>query len=286
MSKRFSVLTFAAWAQFCALIVVAIPAQAQLSAPGSVLEGAWWYLGEASPSGPVDIGPVDLSGVWTGRTARDLSQVTVPGDEMILTAYGYERYQTVDHAQDPNTFCLPPGPSRMVIRSHPTMFVQRPDVLVILSESQYTFRLIYTDGRDHPEYIQEYPEWTGHALGKWEGDTLVVDTVGINDRTWLDISGHEHSDQLHLTERFRLADPNTIEYTVTHTDPVFFVKPFTTMQTLQRVTAPDRIMSHACMDYERDVEHLQPTIGGSGLEQAVYQDENGNIIRPVAEPPE
>ena len=110
--------------------------------------------------------------------------------------------------------------------------------------------------------------------------------MGINDRTWLDISGHEHSDQLHLTERFRLADPNTIEYTVTHTDPVFFVKPFTTMQTLQRVTAPDRIMSHACMDYERDVEHLQPTIGGSGLEQAVYQDENGNIIRPVAEPPE
>lgn len=164
------------------------------------------------------------------------------------------------------------------------MFVQRPDVFVILSESQYTFRLIYMDGRDHPEYLDEYPEWTGHALGRWEGDTLVVDTVGIDDRTWLDSSGHEHSDQLRLTERFRLADQNTIEYTVTHTDPVFFVKPFTTRQTLQRVTAPDRIMSHACMDNERDIEHLQPTIGGDGLDRAVYQDENGNIVRPALEP--
>jgi hypothetical protein len=284
MSKRFRIPIFGALAHLSIVALLAIPALAQSGTPGSGLEGAWWFLGEAPPSGPLDMGTADLTGVWSGRAANDLSTATLPGEELILTAYGYERYQTVDHAQDPNTFCLPPGPSRMMIRAHPTMIVQRPDVVVVLSESQYTFRLIYTDGRAHPDYIDEYPEWTGHAVGRWEGDTLVVDTVGIHDRTWLDSSGHEHSDQLHLTERLRLADPNTLEYTVTYSDPVFFVKPFTTRQTLQRVTAPDRILSHACADNERDIEHLQPTIGGNGLARAVYQDENGNIVRPEPEP--
>lgn len=263
MEKRFPISIIAAVAMFDVLIVAMTPAAAQSRRTQPKAEGAWWYKGEAPPPGSPD-----LTGVWQGRSTDDLSQDTLPGQEMILTPYGYERYKTVDHSKDPNTLCLPPGPARLVTRSHPTMIVQRPDVVVVLSESQYTFRLIYTDGRGHPEEVYEYPEWNGSAVGKWEGDTLVVDTAAIDDRTWIDTSGHEHSDQLHLTERFRLADPNTLEYTVTYTDPVFFVKPFTVRKTLRRVTAPDRIMSHSCLENEKDLDHLVPTIGGTGLDKA------------------
>lgn len=227
--------------------------------------GAWWHRGDTPPEGAVD-----LSGVWAGQTSGDLSKSTLPGEEMILTRYGYERYATVDHARDPNTFCLPPGPARMIMMAHPFMIVQRPDVVTILQESQRTFRIVYTDGRDHPEDVFDYPEWMGSSIGRWEGDTLVVETIAIDERTWLDTSGHEHSDQLRMTERFSLIDQNTIEHLVTYEDPVFFARPFTTRRTFERQIG-DRIMNHSCHENERDIEHLVPTIGGSGLEDAIVE---------------
>ena len=151
---------------------------------------------------------------------------------------------------------------------HPAMIVQRPDVVAILSESQRVFRIIYTDGRTHPPEVYDYPEWMGSSIGKWEGNTLVVDTVSINDRTWIDTSGHEHSNKLHLTERFRMAEPNVLEHVVTYDDPVFFVKPFTTKRTFKRQIG-DRIMDHSCVENEKDVEYMLPTIGGTGLSDAL-----------------
>ncbi len=222
-------------------------------------EGAWWHRGTPHPPGKHP----DLTGVWFGGSSADLSKTVLPGQEMILTPYGAERYRTVDHAKDPNTLCLPPGPARMIMMIHPAMIIQRDDVVAILSESQRVFRLIYTDGRGHPEDVYDYPEWMGSSIGKWEGDTLVVDTVSIKDRTWLDTSGHEHSDKLKMTERYRLADPNTLEHIVTYEDPVFFVKPFTTKRLFKRQIG-DRIMDHSCLENEKDVQHLVPTIGDDG----------------------
>ena len=146
---------------------------------------------------------------------------------------------------------------------HPTMLVQRPDMVLFLSESQNVFRMIYTDGRPHPEDVYDYPEWAGNSIGHWEGDTLVVDTVSIKDRTWLDTAGHEHSDKLKMTEKFRLADRNTLEMIVTYDDPVFFVKPFTTKR-LHKRQIGDRIFSHSCLENEKDSEHLVPTLGDAG----------------------
>jgi hypothetical protein len=100
-------------------------------------------------------------------------------------------------------------------------------------------------------------------MGHWEGDALVADTVAIKDRTWLDTSGHEHSDKLKMTERYRLLDQNTLEMVVTYDDPVFFVKPFTTRRLSKRQIG-DRIMDHACMENEKDVKSLVPTIGDQG----------------------
>jgi hypothetical protein len=223
--------------------------------------GAWWYTGATPP--PLLGGHPDMTGVWLSGSSADLSKVTIPGQPMILTPYGAERYRTVDHAKDPNTQCLPPGPARMIMMLHPTMLVQRPDMVLFLSESQNVFRIIYTDGRPHPEDVHDYPEWAGNSIGHWEGDTLVVDTVAIKDRTWLDTSGHEHSDKLKLTEKFRLIDRNTLEMLVTYEDPVFFEKPFTTRRLTKRQIG-DRIFSHSCLENEKDLEHLVPTLGDAG----------------------
>ena len=223
--------------------------------------GAWWYTGETPPQ-MLD-GHPDMTGVWFGDASGDLSKTTLPGQDLILTPYGKQRYDTVDHSKDPNTRCLPPGPARMIMMRHPAMIVQRPDLVTILTESQRTFRLIYTDGRGHPEDVYDYPEWMGSSIGHWEGDTLVVDTVSINERGWLDTSGHEHSDKLKMTERFRLADRNTLEHIVTYADPVFFTKPFTTRKTFKRQIG-DRILDHSCLENEKDIENLVPTLGDAG----------------------
>ena len=245
------------------VLVVNLPAQAQRGgqqsrkAPPKV--GAWWYRGTAQPQPARP----DLTGVWFGGASADLSKYTLPGQELVLTPYGKQRYDSVDHSKDPNTQCLPPGPARMIMMAHPAMIVQRDDLVTILTESQRTFRLIYTDGRGHPEDAYDYPEWMGSSIGHWEGDTLVVETVSINDRTWLDTSGHEHSDKLKMMERFRLADPNTLEHTVTYDDPVFFVKPFTTKRLFRRQIG-DHIMDHSCLENEKDIINLVPTLGDAG----------------------
>jgi hypothetical protein len=221
--------------------------------------GAWWYKGDPAPRGATP----DLTGVWSGGSMNDIAEMALPGEQLILTPMAAERFKVVDHAKDPNTLCLPPGPSRMFARAHPTMIVQRPDVVVVMSESEHIFRLIYTDGRPHPPDAKDYPAFYGYSIGKWEGDTLVVDTISINDRTWLDGAGHEHSDQLHLTEKIRLADNNTLEYIVTYTDPVFFVKPFTGKKVLRRQIG-EYIYDHSCLENEKDLENLVPTLGDEG----------------------
>jgi hypothetical protein len=249
---------------FAFLILTAIPAAAQGRGGTQPRKpkptvGAWWYKGDPQPPGPHP----DLTGVWYGGGMGDIGKDVLPGEQLILTPLGAERYKNVDHSKDPNAKCLPPGPSRMVARAHPTMILQRPDVFAVLSESEHIYRLIYTDGRSQPADAKDYPAWFGYSVGKWEGDTLVVDTISVDDRTWLDGAGHEHSDKLHLTERFRLADPNTLEFIVTYDDPVFFVKPFTSKKVLRRQVG-DYIYDHACEENEKDLEHLVPTLGDAG----------------------
>jgi len=263
MNRRFLTSLVSAAIVFAFMIAMAAAAMAQgRGTPPPKPKpkvGAWWYKGDPQPAGQHP----DLTGVWSGGSMGDISKLTLPGQELVFTPLGAERYKNVDHAKDPNALCLPPGPSRMVARAHPTMIMQRPDVVAILSESEHIFRLIYTDGRDHPPDAYDYPAWYGYSIGKWEGDTLVADTVSINDRTWLDTDGHEHSDKLHLTERFRLADPNTLEYIVTYADPVFFVKPFTAKKVLRRQIG-DYIFDHSCLENEKDLDNLVPTIGAEG----------------------
>jgi hypothetical protein len=96
----------------------------------------------------------------------------------------------------------------------------------------------------------------GHSTGRWEGDTLVVDTVAINERTWLDSLGLEHSSELRLTERFRPTVPDTLEYAVTYEDPVFFEEPWTLTLELNRLT-DTRLIEYVCSENERDRVRLR-----------------------------
>jgi hypothetical protein len=134
-------------------------------------------------------------------------------------------------------------------------------LIALLFEYQTIWRAIYMDGRKHPADIADYPEFMGHSIGRWDGDTLVVDTVAINERTWLDTAGHEHSSRLHLTERFRKVSEDKIEWTATFEDPVFYVRPWSITRTFTKFDDSkdqDRILPYTCNENNRDVQHLMP----------------------------
>jgi len=130
-------------------------------------------------------------------------------------------------------------------------------MIAFLFEYQTIYRMVYLDGRPHPSEIMDYPEFMGHSIGHWEGDTLVVDTIGINERSWLDTAGHEHSGRLHLIERIQKVDDDHLKYTVTYDDPLFFAEPWSITRTFTRGKAADRIMTYSCEENNKDVEHLQ-----------------------------
>ena len=199
----------------------------------------------------------DFNGLWQPQYTPDL--VKAYGKELPFTPHGAERWKKVDTANDPTAFCLPVGPARALQSPYPFEILQTGNRLALVFEYQWTFRLFYVDGRMPPADIAEYPEWMGFSTGRWEGDTLVVDTVAIHERTWLDTAGHEHSDQLKLNERFRKTGPDTIQWVVTFDDPVFFTQPWSITRELKRLAPKDRVMSYSCEENNKDIPHLIPT---------------------------
>ena len=131
----------------------------------------------------------DLDGVWQGPYTPDLSLSLPAGETIPFTPYGAERFHKVDPADNPDGLCLPVGPARGLQSPAPFQLVQNDNVIALLFENQRIFRIIYLDGTKHPEEIDEYPEWMGHSVGHWEVNKLVVDTVGIIERSWLDTAG-------------------------------------------------------------------------------------------------
>src|SRR5262245_39127317 len=162
--------------------------------------------------------PRDFSGIWRNQYTPNLATAIGTPEKPVqppYTAYGAERWRTVDTARDPTGFCLPPGPSRAFTAPFPFILIQQTDMIAFLFEYQTIWRVVYLDGRKHPDDILDYPEFMGHSIGRWENDTLVIETVAINERTWLDTAGHEHSIKLRLVERIRKIDQDKLEWTAT-----------------------------------------------------------------------
>ena len=110
----------------------------------------------------------------------------------------------------------------------------------------HSFRQIFMDGRKHPE--DPSPSWFGHSIGRWEGNTLVVDTVGLNDRFWLDSAGTPHTEKLHLIERYTRTDYNTLQRVVTIDDPGTFTQPFEVTYTAKLGDPDSEIIEYFCIE--------------------------------------
>lgn len=177
----------------------------------------------------------DLSGVWWGILPRG-ANFGLGGTIPPMTTWAQERYKAAKpglggsgRAQplgnDPMMNCDPMGfPRIMFWTNYPIEIVQIPKRTMMFFDWFYTYRTIWTDGRDLPK--DPDPRWYGNSVGKWEGDTFVVRSTGFDDRTWLDADGHPHSEDMMLEERYRRVDHNTIELTMTLTDPNAYTQPW------------------------------------------------------------
>lgn len=169
-------------------------------------------------------GHPDLSGVWV---AIDDPYPEEP--QLLPWAAAVVKQRAEGLGKDaPHNHCLP-GPPPVPGASVPFIakFVQTPSLLVILFEDTPGFRQVFLDGRSHP--TNGDPTWMGHSLGKWDGDVLVVDSIGFNDRSWIGGIGTgnlPHTEKLHLTERYRRVDFGHMEAAVTFDDPATFLTPF------------------------------------------------------------
>jgi len=125
--------------------------------------------------------------------------------------------------------CVPYNPAELVMGTRPFFpfeIIQLPKKIVLLYETDAMVRQVYMDGREHPKPLEL--TWEGNSIGHWEGDTLVIDTLGMRDENWLDDDGHVHSDQLHMVERIQRIDHDTLQTDLTLEDPKALKKPFTT----------------------------------------------------------
>jgi len=201
-------------------------------------------------------GKVDLSGVWgyagyTSDIAKDYDVGEVPMTP--LAEKLFKERQANEGIYDPEARCQPAGVPRR--DPYPSKIIQEPNLVVILFEgSMHSYRQVFLD-RQHPKDIN--PTWFGDSVGKWDGDTLVVDTVGFNGKTWLDLAGHPTSDQLHVIERYTRPQFGELKLDITIEDPVMYTKPWNVTELMPLMVGED-LLEYVCTENERDVRHLVP----------------------------
>ncbi len=219
----------------------------------------------------------DLRGVWIRRYEHAWENYAFTEALPPMTPWALARFQesrpvfgpdavAVVETNDPTYQCLPPGLPR--IYAHPAAFevFQFADRVMIVYEFHQRFRHIYTDGRAHR--TGRPATWMGESVGHWEGDTLVVESVNFNDRTWIDRRGVPHSDQLHVTERFRRDGDGQLIVEITVVDPVAFTEPWSARRVFDSVNW--RLEENVCMEnslfeefseFEREVLEYEGTSG-------------------------
>jgi hypothetical protein len=167
-----------------------------------------------------------------------------------------ERMTGAHASESPSAHCLPPGLPLLdesTAAGFPFKIVQEPNLVVILYEGPLSqFRQVFLDGRPLPK--EPNPTWLGYSVGKWEGDTLVVETVGFNGMSWLDLVGHPSTDALRITERFRRRDFGHLDIQVTVDDPKAYTKPWTL--NLPQLHFADTELLEAVCENEKDLKHL------------------------------
>jgi hypothetical protein len=236
--------------------------------------------GRIDMTGPVPMlnGKPDLSGIWqvqaeprapgglfglgespNSKYFRDILSDFKP-DERPLTPAGAELLRK--HGQpgtvNPTLNCLPDGVPHGDLLPEPFKIIHSPGVIVMLYEVETTFRQIFTDGRKLP--ADPSLTWQGYSVGRWEGDTLVVETAGFNDSGWLDARGTGHSTDMRVEERFRRRDYGHLDLTITITDPQAFTRPIT-FSVVEQLLPDTDLFEHYCLENEKDDRHFPGRAG-------------------------
>jgi hypothetical protein len=190
-------------------------------------------------------GKPDLSGVYiAGFDVRPVGPVTLKP--------GAEKYKVgMDYGGDLGARCLPPGVPAATQQPYPVQIVQTPNLVVILYEAYHLFRVIPTDGRPHPADLD--PTWMGNSVGHWEGDTLVVDVTGFNDKTA--VGEYRHTTAYHVVERYHRTAFDQIAYEATISDPNVFAAPWKEAGTL-RLHPEWQIQEYVCEENNHDYKEL------------------------------
>ena len=226
-------------------VILAATAAAQPSAP-------------AKPTGPAPHradGRVSFAGLWRPADIfliEDISLGLKPGETVPLNAWSQEVMSKHLSKDDPEANCLPTGVPRHA--PYPWKIVEDPPYIYFLFEGNiHSFRQIFMNGRKHP--AEPNPTWYGHSTGKWEGDALVIDTTGFNDKFWFDFVGHPHTEKLHTIERYSRPDLGTLKEEATIDDPGAYTKPFT-VNASHRLLPGDELMEYICQENQKDTFHL------------------------------
>jgi len=259
---------------FASFVLAQTPATGQKAARAPDFSGVWY---------PSSVNTFNF--IWTDAQGQTLK--TLP-----LTPWGEQKFKanrpigeyTALNSNDPNFSCLPPGVPFIYTHAFPFEILQVRGRVIMFFEYGHYVRQVLTDGRSHSKDAN--PTWMGDSIGRWAGDTLVVDSTGFNDKTWLDVSGHPHSETLHMVEHIRRADHNTLMIDITIDDP----KTYTTLLKTQKkfILKPSwNIMELICEDdagfqnFEKKVGGQEKSLGevaaAAGTSQSIIGDWKGTV---------
>ena len=208
-------------------------------------------------------GKPDFNGVWDHPRVADVTRdgtgcgANTPGckqqgtGELPFTEWGLAQWKSKEQRVDYSARCLPWGYTRAWQVEYPVEIVQTSKRIALLFESNNIFHVIHTDGSSHPKDLE--PSWMGHSVGRYEGDTLIIDSTGFNGKTWIDTAEHPSSDQLHVTERIRYIDPQHLSYEVTWEDPKTYTRPIKNTRVLSRMKPGEDLMEYWCMENNKDL---------------------------------
>ena len=213
----------------------------------------------AAPAPKSSDGHPDLSGIWepeANKYVRDIAADLKPDDvpyQPWAKALFEQRADGSHSKEDPDANCLPQGVPKINAAPAPWRIVQTPGFIAIIYEAFNLWRQIFTDGRQMAADVN--PSWMGYSTGRWDGDTLVVETRGFNGKLWLDQLGRPSTDALHVTERFHRTNFGHMDIRITIDDPKAYTRPWTVTEPVHLL--PDtELLEFICNENNRDVAHL------------------------------
>lgn len=223
-------------------------------------------------------GKPDLSGIWLAANHQPCPPIIRDGDDcqekIPLSAWAYrvdagvkeplpfqewaaalrQQRSAANSADDPHAKCLPSNPPRAYTLPHYQKIIQTPHFLALLTEFNASFRQIFTDGRPLP--MDPTPSWQGYSSAKWDGDALVIESIGFRDGLWIDWNGSEIGEAANVRERIRRPDYGHLEIAVTMDDPKAYTKPWT-VTLKQRIVVDTELVDEICLENEKSAQRMK-----------------------------